>query len=79
MQTKSPVHGLDHDYPATSGEFSWATSFPQAILSMASMNRTLINQIGSIISTQGRAYNNAHRYGLDSYAPNVRKLVWHPV
>ena len=43
------------------------------------MNRTIINQIASIISTQGRAYNNAGRYGLDVYAPNIngfRSPIW---
>lgn len=74
------LHGLGHGYHInTTGEWSWATSFPQPIVSMASMNRSLINQIGSIISTQGRAANNAGKYGLDSYAPNIngfRSPVW---
>jgi len=73
------LHGLDHTSMAKNGTWSWATSFPSPILSMASMNRSLINQIGSIISTQGRAYSNAGRYGLDSYAPNIngfRSPVW---
>lgn len=73
------LHGVSHGSFADNGTFSWATSFPQPILSMASMNRTLINQIGSIISTQGRAFSNAGRYGLDSYAPNIngfRSPVW---
>lgn len=46
---------------------------------MAGLNRTLINQIASIISTQGRAFNNAGKYGLDSYAPNIngfRSPLW---
>jgi len=46
---------------------------------MASMNRTLINQIASIISTQARAFNNAGKYGLDVYAPNIngfRSPIW---
>jgi len=73
------LHGLTHNNMSDSGEWSWATSFPQPILSMASLNRTLINQIGSIISTQGRAFNNDGRYGLNSYAPNIngfRAPVW---
>lgn len=73
------LHGLDHWPNADAGDFSWATSFPEPILSMASLNRTLINQIGQIISTQGRAANNYHRYGLDSYAPNIngfRSPIW---
>lgn len=65
------LHGLDHWPEADSGDFSWATSFPEPITSMASLNRSLIHQIGDIISTQARAANNFHRYGLDSYAPNI--------
>jgi beta-D-xylosidase 4 len=65
------LHGISHNNMSDSGEWSWATSFPQPILSMASLNRSLINQIGSIISTQGRAFNNDGRYGLNSYAPNM--------
>ncbi|MCJ1460619.1 hypothetical protein MMC28_011001 [Mycoblastus sanguinarius] len=74
------LHGLDRANFAMSGsEYVWATSFPMPILSMASMNRTLINQIGTLISTQARAFNNAGRYGLDSYAPNInafRSPLW---
>lgn len=73
------LHGLDRAYWADSGEYSWATSFPMPILTMAALNRTLINQIAGIISTQGRAFNNVGRYGLDVYAPNInafRAPVW---
>ncbi|MCJ1304033.1 hypothetical protein MMC08_006845 [Hypocenomyce scalaris] len=73
------LHGLDRANFTLSGDYMYATSFPQPILSMASMNRSLINQIASIISTQGRAFNNAGRYGLDSYAPNIngfRSPLW---
>jgi beta-D-xylosidase 4 len=73
------LHGLDHANFSTSGEWSWATSFPSPILSTASLNRTLINQIGSIISTQARAFNNDRRYGLGAFAPNIngfRSPLW---
>lgn len=74
------LHGLDRaNFATTGGEYEWATSFPMPILSMASMNRTLINQIGTLISTQARAFSNAGRYGLDSYAPNInafRSPLW---
>ena len=73
------LHGLTHFFQPDSGHFSWTTAFPQPILSMASMNRSLIYQIGDIISTQGRAANNAGRYGLDVYSPNIngfRSPVW---
>ncbi len=76
------LHGLDRANFAMGsegGEFDWSTSFPMPILSMASMNRTLINHIGSLISTQARAFSNVGRYGLDSYAPNInafRSPLW---
>ncbi|TVY82659.1 putative exo-1,4-beta-xylosidase xlnD [Lachnellula suecica] len=73
------LHGLDKANLTDAGDFSWATSFPQPILSMAALNRTLVHQIGSIISTQARAFNNDGRYGLDSYAPNIngfRAPIW---
>jgi len=76
------LHGLDRANFAMGsegGEFDWSTSFPMPILSMASMNRTLINHIGSLISTQARAFSNVGMYGLDSYAPNInafRSPLW---
>ncbi len=73
------LHGLDRANFSLSGDYEWATSFPMPILSMASMNRTLINQIGTLISTQARAFSNAGKYGLDSYAPNInafRSPLW---
>ncbi|KAJ5259586.1 hypothetical protein N7478_012567 [Penicillium angulare] len=72
------LHGLDRANFSDSGEYNWATSFPSPILTMAALNRTLINQIGDIISTQGRAFNNDGRYGLDAYAPNINSFR-HPV
>ncbi|KAJ5205051.1 uncharacterized protein N7498_005930 [Penicillium cinerascens] len=72
------LHGLDRANFSDSGDYNWATSFPQPILTMAALNRTLINQIGDIISTQGRAFNNVGRYGLDAYAPNINSFR-HPV
>ncbi|KAK4501733.1 hypothetical protein PRZ48_007542 [Zasmidium cellare] len=74
------LHGIDrfaaNNFP---GEWSWSTSFPSPILSMASMNASLIHQIGDIISTQGRAFSNVGKYGLDVYAPNIngfRSPIW---
>lgn len=72
------LHGLDRAFFTDSGDWSWASSFPSPILTMATLNRTLINQIGGIISTQGRAFNNVGRYGLDVYAPNINAFR-HPV
>ncbi|KAK3116463.1 hypothetical protein LTR53_003127 [Teratosphaeriaceae sp. CCFEE 6253] len=73
------LHGLSRAAVADNGSFAWATSFPMPITSMASLNASLINQIGSIISTQGRAFSNVGRYGLDVYSPNIngfRSPVW---
>lgn len=74
------LHGLDRaNFTKSGDEWKWATSFPMPILSMAALNRTLINQIASIIATQARAFNNVGRYGLDAYAPNIngfRSPLW---
>ncbi|GAB7358415.1 hypothetical protein MBLNU230_g2482t1 [Neophaeotheca triangularis] len=73
------LHGLSHYYQPDEGEFSWVTSFPQPIMSMASMNRSLIYQISDITSTQARAASNAGRYGLNVYSPNIngfRSPIW---
>ena len=50
------LHGLDRANFTAEGDYSWATSFPSPILTMAALNRTLINQIGGIISTQGPSF-----------------------
>ncbi|PLB50924.1 hypothetical protein P170DRAFT_474469 [Aspergillus steynii IBT 23096] len=73
------LHGIDRANWTESGDFSWTTAFPSPILLMASLNRTLINQIGSISSTQARALNNFGRYSLNVYSPNInpfRHSVW---
>ncbi|KAJ5552020.1 hypothetical protein N7535_000033 [Penicillium sp. DV-2018c] len=72
------LHGVARGNLTDSGEYSWTTSFPSPILSMAALNRTLIHQIGDIISTQARALNNAGRFGLDVYSPNINAFR-HPV
>ena len=73
------LHGLWLANFSMEGDFTWATSFPAPILSMAALNRTLINQVATLISTQARAFSNAGKYGLDSYAPNInafRSPLW---
>ncbi|BAE55977.1 unnamed protein product [Aspergillus oryzae RIB40] len=72
------LHGVAHADFSDAGGFSWSTSFPQPISTMAALNRTLIHQIATIISTQGRAFMNAGRYGLDVYSPNINTFR-HPV
>ncbi|RAL16989.1 beta-xylosidase XylA [Aspergillus homomorphus CBS 101889] len=78
MVWSEALHGLDRANFTDAGAYSWATSFPSPILTAAAFNRTLINQIASIISTQGRAFNNAGRFGLDVYSPNINSFR-HPV
>ncbi|EIW53941.1 glycoside hydrolase family 3 protein [Trametes versicolor FP-101664 SS1] len=56
---------------APSGNFSHATSFPQPILMGAAFDDTLIQAIATIVSTEGRAFNNAGRAGLDYWTPNI--------
>ena len=74
------LHGLFHANfsPPGSSQWSWSTSFPMPIVIMSALNRTLINQIGSIIGTQGRAFNNVGRFGVDVYSPNINTFR-HPV
>ncbi|PYI31690.1 beta-xylosidase [Aspergillus indologenus CBS 114.80] len=72
------LHGLYLANFTESGPFSWSTSFPSPILTMAALNRTLIHQIAQIIATQGRAFNNAGRYGLNAFSPNINAFR-HPV
>ncbi|CCL99692.1 uncharacterized protein FIBRA_01713 [Fibroporia radiculosa] len=56
---------------AETGEYSYATSFPQPILMGAAFDDELINQVATIVSTEARAFNNANRSGLDFWTPNI--------
>jgi beta-D-xylosidase 4 len=59
------------NFSFTKGEFSYATSFPQPILTSAAFDDDLVLQIATIISTEARAYSNAGRTGLDFFTPNI--------
>ncbi len=48
-----------------------ATSFPEPINLGATFNMPLVHRIGSIISTEARAFNNQGRTGLNFFTPNV--------
>ncbi|KAL4883164.1 glycoside hydrolase superfamily [Aspergillus karnatakaensis] len=72
------LHGVGRAHFTPSGNYSWATSFPMPISTMAALNRTLIRQIGEIVSTQLRAYSNVGYGGLDVYSPNINTFR-HPV
>ncbi|KAK3984457.1 glycoside hydrolase [Cladorrhinum sp. PSN332] len=66
------LHGVAHNRGNTwGGQFSAATQFPQAITTSATFNDPLIQQIGTIISTEARAFANAGRSHLDFWTPNV--------
>ncbi|KZT29804.1 glycoside hydrolase family 3 protein [Neolentinus lepideus HHB14362 ss-1] len=56
---------------STSGPFSYATSFPQPIIMGAAFDDPLIVAIGTVVSTEARAFNNYGRAGLDFWTPNI--------
>ncbi|KDR83517.1 hypothetical protein GALMADRAFT_649372 [Galerina marginata CBS 339.88] len=56
---------------AASGNFSFATSFPQPILLGAAFDDDLIKEVAITVSTEARAFNNAGRAGLDFFTPNI--------
>lgn len=56
---------------ATSGEFSYATSFPQPITMGAAFDMPLIASVASVTSTEARAFSNAGRCGLNFWTPNI--------
>ncbi|CAK5265376.1 unnamed protein product [Mycena citricolor] len=64
----STVHGVKF---AASGNFSYATSFPQPIVMSAAFDDALIKAVATTISTEARAFSNAARSGLDWFAPNI--------
>jgi xylan 1,4-beta-xylosidase len=48
---------------ASSGNFSSATSFPAPITMAAAFDDSIINEVGSVISTEARAFSNANHAG----------------
>jgi beta-D-xylosidase 4 len=69
------LHGVASS-PGTSfarggGEFSYATSFAQPILTAAAFDDDAVEEIASVISTEARAFNNAGRAALDFFTPNI--------
>ncbi|KAK0189847.1 glycoside hydrolase superfamily [Armillaria mellea] len=55
----------------SSGEYSYATSFPQPITMGAAFDDELIRAVGTVVSTEARVFNNAGRAGLDFWTPNI--------
>ncbi|KAI0019941.1 glycoside hydrolase superfamily [Xylariomycetidae sp. FL0641] len=56
---------------ANSGEFSYATSFPQPIVMGAAFDMPLIGAVANTTSTEARAFSNAGRCGLNFWTPNI--------
>lgn len=56
---------------STSGNYSYATSFPQPILMGAAFDDELITAVATVVSTEARVFNNANRAGLDFWTPNI--------
>jgi len=52
-------------------EWSYATSFPTPILTGAAFNDELTFNIGKIVGTEGRAFANVGKAGLDFWTPNI--------
>ncbi|KAI1759195.1 glycoside hydrolase family 3 protein [Hypoxylon sp. FL1150] len=56
---------------ADTGDFSYATSFPQPILMGAAFDDELIEAVATVVSTEARAFNNFNRSGLNYWTPNI--------
>ncbi|KAL1550285.1 putative beta-D-xylosidase 2 [Salvia divinorum] len=67
------LHGVSDVGPGTKfgGEFPGATSFPQVITTAASFNTSLWEEIGKVVSDEGRAMYNGGQAGLTYWSPNV--------
>ncbi|KAF7297762.1 Glycoside hydrolase family 3 protein [Mycena kentingensis (nom. inval.)] len=57
-------------FPAT-GDFRFATSFPEPILISAAFDDDLVEKVAEVISTEARAFNNFGHAGLDFFTPNI--------
>lgn len=67
------LHGVASSPGVTfqTGNFSYATSFPQPILMSAAFDDALIQQVGTVVSIEGRAFSNYGNAGLDFWTPNI--------
>jgi xylan 1,4-beta-xylosidase len=59
---------------ASSGNFSYATSFPQPIVLGAAFDTPLVRAVATTVSTEARAFANAGRAGLNYWTPNINPL-----
>ncbi|EAQ87168.1 hypothetical protein CHGG_03787 [Chaetomium globosum CBS 148.51] len=53
------------------GDFNSSTSFPMPLLMAAAFDDQLIEDIGTVIGIEGRAFGNAGWSGMDYWTPNV--------
>lgn len=58
--------------PSSLASTGCPTSFPCALLTSASFNRTLFSAIGQTVSTEARALHNQGLVGLNLWAPDVK-------
>ncbi|KAF4636637.1 hypothetical protein G7Y89_g1445 [Cudoniella acicularis] len=56
---------------ASSGNFSYATSFPQPITMGAAFDDDLILSVATVTSTEARAFSNGYDAGLNYWTPNI--------
>ncbi|PVH67779.1 glycoside hydrolase family 3 protein [Cadophora sp. DSE1049] len=56
---------------ASTSPFNYATSFPMPILMSAAFDDDLIEQVGTVIGTEARAYGNTNHSGIDFWTPNI--------
>ncbi|RDL41531.1 uncharacterized protein BP5553_01510 [Venustampulla echinocandica] len=54
-----------------SGNYSYATSFPQPITLGATFDDDLVHSIATVISTEARAFSNGNKSGLNYWTPNI--------
>ncbi|KAM3074473.1 hypothetical protein ACMFMF_006482 [Clarireedia jacksonii] len=56
---------------ASSGNFSYATSFPMPILTSAAFDNALVKSIATVVGREGRAFANFGKSGYDFWTPNI--------
>lgn len=58
-------------FPKPPANFDYATSFPAPILTAASFDTELFQEVGRVVGTEGRAFGNYGFAGFDFWAPNM--------
>ncbi|EAA28973.2 glycoside hydrolase family 3 protein [Neurospora crassa] len=69
------LHGVAYapgtQFRSGDGPFNSSTSFPMPLLMAATFDDELIEKVGEVIGTEGRAFGNAGFSGFDYWTPNV--------